>query len=53
MLKKPQNLKGFVLGLLNNVPILKIFCFFLKNETVWITLTCYGINHKITKLDLF
>ena len=25
----------------------------LLNEAVWIVLTCYGINSKITKLELF
>ena len=29
------------------------FFAFLWNETVWIALTCYRINSKITKLGLF
>ena len=29
------------------------FFVFLWNETLWIALTFYGINFKITNLDLF
>ena len=55
-LRKPQDLKGFtenlVLGLLNNVPVFRFFAF-LWDEFLWISLTFYGINFKITNLDLF
>ena len=56
MFKKRQNLKGLtvnlVLGLLNNVPMFKFFCF-LYSEALWIVLTSYGINFKLTNLESF
>ena len=54
MFEKPQNLKGLtvnlVLGLFKQC---SDFFAFLWNESLWIALTWYGINFKITNLDLF
>ena len=33
-------------------PCSDCFCFFVE-QTLWIAITCYGINFKITNLDLF
>ena len=56
MFEKPQNLKGLtmilVLCLFKQCSRVQIF-FFLWNESLWIALTFYGINFKITDLDLF
>ena len=51
MFNKPHNLKGLavnlVLGLLSNVSAFRFFFSFLK---LWIALTLYVINFKITNL---
>ena len=57
MFKKPQNLKGLtvnlVQGLFKQCSHVQILFAFLWNEAVWIALTYYGINFKITNLDSF
>ena len=56
MFKKTQNLKGLtlnlVLGIFKQCPRVQILFSFL-NENLWIGLSCYGTNFKITNLDLF
>ena len=56
MFKKPQNLKGLnvnlVLGLLKQCSLVQTFLVFVE-RTLWIALTFYRINFKITNLDLF
>ena len=55
-LKKPKKLKGLTMNLvqnfLNNVPTFRLFAF-LQSETLWIALTYFGINLKITNLNSF
>ena len=57
MFKKPQNLKGLTVNLVQGHfkqwSHVQIFLVFLWNETLWIALTYYGINFKITNLDSF
>ena len=58
MFKKPQNLKGLtvniVLGLFETMfSRSDFFLAFLWNKSLWTALTFYGINSKITNLDLF
>ena len=57
MFKKPQNLKGLtvnlVLGLFKQCSRVQIFFAFFVERVLWIALTFYGINFKITNLDLF
>ena len=57
MFKKPQNLNSLrmnlVLGLFKQCSHIQTSFAFLQNESSWVALTFYGINLKITKLDLF
>ena len=55
MFKKPQNSKGLTvnLGLFKQCSHVQIFFAFPWDESLWIVLTLYGINFKITNLDLF
>ena len=43
MFKNPQDLKGLTVNLVLG----------LLKQSLWIALTFYGINFKITNLDLF
>ena len=55
MFKKTQNLKnlkGFTVNFVQCSHVQTFFAF-LWNETLWIALTYYEINFKITNLDSF
>ena len=57
MFKKPKNLKGLTVnliqGLFKQCSHVQSFLLFLQNETLWIALTYYKANFKITNLDSF
>ena len=57
MFRKPQNLNSLrmnlVLGLFKQCSRVQTSFAFLQNESLWVALTFYGINFKITELDLF
>ena len=57
MFEKPQNLKGLtvnlILGFFEQCSHVQNFFAFLQSAFLWIALTFYGINSKITNLDLF
>ena len=57
MLKKTPKVEGFDCEsrprpFLTMFPLSDFFAF-LQNKTLWVAVTCYGINFKIINLDLF
>ena len=54
MFKKPQNLKGLTVNLVQGLLKQRVFfLLFVADKSFWIALTFYGINFKISNLDLF